>query len=261
VEARIILEPGRDATHGVAMPDDFADAVAAVLGPHLSLVPNLLEGLTETVPADSDDGASPEPAGALPALAASLGRFCSALEAANRNINLTGIVDPEGMAVRHVLDALTALPTLDGDGTVIDLGSGCGVPGIPLALARPNRKVVLVESRERKAAALAALVDELGLAPRVTAVRARGELWLADHPADVVVTRAVGSIAEQLRMLRKVRACFRSLVMLKGPAADAELAEVAPRLESLGYEPPRRFSAQLPGGAGARVLLVFQPIA
>jgi 16S rRNA (guanine527-N7)-methyltransferase len=229
------------------MPDAFADTVSATLRPHLGGVPGLLEG------GDTDQ------AGVLPALADELGRFCAALEAANRRINLTGIVDPEGMAVRHVLDALTALPALEGVGSVVDLGSGCGVPGIPLALARPELEVVLVESRERKAAALVELVDELGLAPRVTAVRARGEVWLADHPADVVVTRAVGSIAEQLRMLRKVRSCFRSLVMLKGPAADAELAELAGRLESLGFDYPSRHTAQLPNGAGTRVVLTFNP--
>ena len=78
------------------------------------------------------------------ALAAEQGRFCAALARANERLNLTGIVDPQGMAVRHVLDALLALPVLGVHGPIVDLGSGCGVPGIPLALALPERPVVLL---------------------------------------------------------------------------------------------------------------------
>lgn len=226
------------------MPDTFQDVITDLLRQHLPQVPGL---------AELHDGPGIE------RLALSLSGFCVALAAANEKINLTGIVDPEGMAVRHVLDALTALPALKGDGVLVDLGSGCGVPGIPLALALPQRQVVLVESRERKAAALAALVDELGLSPRVSAVRARGEIWLAENPADEVVTRAVGSIADQLKLLRKARHAFNRLVMLKGPGADDELTQVADRLTDLGFEAPERFSADLPRGAGSRVLLAFEP--
>lgn len=228
------------------MPTAFQDVITNLLRRHLPGLPGLPEALD---------------APGIATLADELGRFCVALAAANETINLTGIVDAEGMAVRHVLDALTALPALAGDGPLVDLGSGCGVPGIPLALALPQREVVLVESRERKAAALVALVDELGLSPRVSAVRARGEVWLADNGADEVVTRAVGSIAAQLRLLRKARHAFNGLVMLKGPGADTELAEVSARLPELGFEAPRRFSAELPEGAGTRVLLAFRPVA
>jgi len=226
------------------MPETFQDVITDLLRQHLPQVPGL---------AEIHGGPGIEQ------LARSLSSFCVALAAANEKINLTGIVDPEGMAVRHVLDALTALPALKGDGVLVDLGSGCGVPGIPLALALPRRQVVLVESRERKAAALAALVDELGLSPRVSAVRARGELWLAEHPADEVVTRAVGSIADQLKLLRKARHAFNRLVMLKGPGADDEFSQVADRLTELGFEAPERLSADLPHGAGSRVLLAFEP--
>ena len=226
------------------MPETFQDVITSLLRQHLPELP----GLAELHDAQGMDR-----------LALELSGFCVALAEANKQINLTGIVDPEGMAVRHVLDALTALPALKGDGVLVDLGSGCGVPGIPLALALPQRQVVLVESRERKAAALVALVDDLGLSPRVSAVRARGEVWLAEHPADEVVTRAVGSIADQLKLLRKAREAFSRVVMLKGPGADDELAQVSDRLTELGFEPPERFSAELPHGAGSRVLLAFEP--
>jgi 16S rRNA (guanine527-N7)-methyltransferase len=191
---------------------------------------------------------------------ADMARFCTALHEANRHINLTGIDEPEAMAVLHVLDSLALLPLVDaGDDTEtgpwLDLGSGCGVPGLPLALARPGLDVVLAESRQRKAAALAGLVETLGLAPRVSVVADRGERWLADHAVDTVVTRAVGSVASQLTLLEPVAGSFRRLVMMKGPAADEELDEA--RRRRPGLEEPERHEVELPEGAGRRILLVF----
>jgi len=188
----------------------------------------------------------------------SLGRFCAALAAANERLNLTGITDARGMALLHVLDSLLAAPLLGDAATAMDLGSGGGLPGIPLALARPELSMTLVESRERKAAALAALVDELGLAPRITAVHARGERWLADHAVDVVVARAVEALPELLKRLRPVRRRIGRLILLKGPAVDAELAGLERRLASLGFPQPVRHESELPDGAGRRVLLDFR---
>ena len=188
----------------------------------------------------------------------SLGRFCAALAAANARLNLTGITDARGMAVLHVLDSLAAAPLLAGAATAMDLGSGGGVPGVPLALALPSLTMTLVESRERKAAALAALLDELGLPPRVTAAHARGEAWLKDHAVDVVVARAVESLPDLLKHLRPVRQGFKRLILMKGPAADDELASLGARLSSLGFPRPLRHEATLPDGAGRRVLLEFR---
>jgi 16S rRNA (guanine527-N7)-methyltransferase len=191
-------------------------------------------------------------------LAESLGRFCAALAAANERLNLTGITDARGMSVLHVLDSLAAAPLLAGAETAMDLGSGGGVPGVPLALALPALTMTLVESRERKAAALAALVGELGLPPRITAAHARGEAWLREHAVDVVVARAVESLPELLKHLRPVRQRFGRLILLKGPAADDELAALGSRVAALGFPAPRRHEFALPDGAGRRVLLEFR---
>jgi len=185
-------------------------------------------------------------------------RFCVALAAANQQINLTGVRDPRGMALRHVLDSLTVSPLLGQARTLLDLGSGGGLPGIPLAIAHPDLTVTLAESRARKAAALAALVQELHLSPRVTAVHARGEAWLAEHGVDIVVARAVDETARLLKTLRGVRHRFGTLILMKGPKAEQELAAVKPRLAALGFGPPERHEADLPAGAGRRVLLVFR---
>ena len=215
------------------LPGDLAEQVADVLRAHLP----------EGAPG----------ADVIPGLAA----YCAALAEANQRINLTGVTDPEGMALRHVLDSLTVSPLLQGAATLLDLGSGGGLPGIPLAIAHPELTVVLVESRARKAAALAELVETLGLSPRVTAVHARGEAWLAEHEVDIVVARAVDETARLLRTLRPVRDRFGRLILMKGPKAAEELATVKPRLSSLGFPYPDVHEAELPDGAGHRVLLVF----
>src|SRR5438105_3582274 len=106
---------------------------------------------------------------------ASLGRYIDLLLAANATMNLTRIADRAAAEVLHVGDALTLLPLLPaGAHRLADVGSGGGVPGIPLAVARPDATVVLVESTRKKAAFLEAAVRELGL-PNVQVVGRRAE--------------------------------------------------------------------------------------
>jgi 16S rRNA (guanine527-N7)-methyltransferase len=179
------------------------------------------------------------------------------LRSTNEHLNLTGITDAEGMALRHVLDSLTVLPLIAGAATLMDLGSGGGLPGIPLALALPDLAVTLVESRARKAEALAGIVAALDLAPRVTAVHARGEAWLTGHAVDIVVVRAVQETAGLLKRLRPVRPAFARLVLMKGPADAAPDAAALRRWQALGYPEPESHALDLPAGAGRRVLLCF----
>lgn len=117
-------------------------------------------------------------------------------------INLTAIREPVAAAREHVVDSLTALPLLRSRNTtdLLDLGSGGGFPGIPLALALPRARTVLVESVGKKATFLAAVLDALGLRPRVAVAATRAETLAADphHRGrwSTVVVRAVGPLAE-----------------------------------------------------------------
>jgi len=216
------------------MTSDFAQDVAGHVAPHL---PAGLRDPSRT--------------------AAELGRFCELLRDANEHLNLTRITDARGMALLHVVDALTLLPLLRDAHTLADLGSGGGVPGIPLSLVRPDLRVTLLESRGKKAAALERIVGELGLQGRVGVAPVRGEAWLAEHKVEVVVARAVGRAPAVLELLSPVRKGFRRLILMKGPTVDAELAELNPRwLGALGFGLPRRVEATLPGGE-RRVLLQF----
>jgi 16S rRNA (guanine527-N7)-methyltransferase len=220
----------------MSMTPDFAQEVAAIVAPHL--------------PAEVRDA---------PRLAADLGRFCALLRDANERLNLTRITDARGMALLHGIDSLTALPLLRDCHTLADLGSGGGVPGIPLALARPDLRVTLLESRGRKAAALQQIVDALGLQRRVLVSPVRGEQWLAQHSVDAVVARAVGRAPDVLALLSPVRRGLHRLILMKGPTVDAELAELTPkRLYSLGFGLPKRLSTTLPDGE-RRILLQYRP--
>ncbi len=218
------------------MTPEFAEEVAAIVAPHL--------------PAGVRDRER---------LAADLGRFCELLRAANERMNLTRLTDARSMALLHVVDSLTALPLLRDVHSLADLGSGGGVPGVPLALARPDLRVTLLESRGRKAAALQSIVDALGLVRRVAVSPARGEQWLAQHSVDAVVARAVGRTPDVLALLSPVRRGLRRLILMKGPTVDAELVELTPkRLYALGFGLPRRITATLPDGE-RRVLLQYRP--
>lgn len=225
-------------------PDDaFAAHVRVQLEPHLA---PLLEELGETAP----------PADLLDQLAG----FCAALAKANETINLTGLRSPSEMAHGHVLDSLMALPLIRDEGMLLDLGSGCGVPGVPLALARPTLQVRLCEARSRKSQALGGLCETLQLRPRVDVLHARAEEWLHKKgSAATIVARAVGPVARLLTLLSPPRSHIGRLVLLKGPGADDELREAEPQMAPLGWALVERRDAELPEGRGRRVILAFEP--
>jgi 16S rRNA (guanine527-N7)-methyltransferase len=124
----------------------------------------------------------------------------------NAAINLTAIRDPAEVAVRHVVDSLTAVALLQARGVdrFIDLGSGGGFPGIPLAAALPADRAVLVDSIGKKVRFLTTVIDAVGLAEQVAAEAARSES-LAASPTDrgrwpAVTARAVASVGELVEL-------------------------------------------------------------
>ena len=102
---------------------------------------------------------------------ARLAVFLSLLERWNRAYNLTAVRDPEAMVVRHVLDSLSILPWLEGP-RVLDVGSGAGLPGIPLAIIRPDCEFVLLDSNGKRTRFMSQAAAELKL-PNVSVVRSR----------------------------------------------------------------------------------------
>jgi len=171
-------------------------------------------------------------------------RHVRLLLAWNRAINLTSITDPAAIAVRHVLDSLAALPLLGPAGAAVDLvdiGSGGGFPGLPLAAARPATRATLVDSVAKKATFLEAAVEAAGLSDRVRVATSRAEA-LASGPDAArwshVTARAVGSMDLLVELgLPLLRVGGRLIAWKRGDIAS-ELAAAGRAASALGGGPP-----------------------
>mgnify|MGYP001817115129 FL=1 len=117
-------------------------------------------------------------------------RYAELLERWSERHNLVSFSSREELVRRHILDALAAAPFLDGRGRLLDIGSGAGLPGVPLLVVRPLWSGVLLEPRQKRWAFLRVVVRELGIKADVECSRYQD---LGDcHPVDVITIRAVG---------------------------------------------------------------------
>jgi 16S rRNA (guanine527-N7)-methyltransferase len=156
-------------------------------------------------------------------------------------VNLTAIRDPEAVARDHLLDSLAAVPLLRDDaGRVADLGTGGGLPGIPLAVALPSTRFALVESVGKKARFLATAVAALGLDDRVTVAAARAEdLAAPDRERerfDVVTVRAVAALPELIELALPLLRVGGRLIAWKREPFESELAAGRNAGRALGAE-------------------------
>ena len=131
---------------------------------------------------------------------------------------------------RHVLNSVALADLIPHGATVADIGSGAGLPGIPLAILRPDLQVALVEPLLRRSTFLTQAVDELGITDRVTVVRARAE----DHRGtyDVVVARALAPLTRLVGWCAPLRAPAGVILALKGASASDEVQAAAKVLAS-----------------------------
>ncbi len=156
-----------------------------------------------------------------------LAAFLALLAKWNRTYNLTAIREPEQMVTHHVLDALAVLghlPRVDRL-RVLDVGSGGGVPGIPLAIARPTWRVVLLDASQKKGAFLQQAAIELGLS-NGEPVAARVEDYAPSAPFDVVIARAFSDLATFARAGIRHLAPGGRLFAMKGAYPADEIAEL-----------------------------------
>ena len=149
----------------------------------------------------------------------------------NRTYNLTAVRDPGEMVTRHVLDSLAVVPWLHGS-RILDVGSGAGLPGIPLAVACPERRFVLLDAGGKKVRFLRQAVLELAL-DNTEAVQARIEDFQPDRPFDTVISRAWSSLAELQRQGRRLCGPGGRVLAMKGayPVAEVEALDEPAALE------------------------------
>lgn len=154
---------------------------------------------------------------------AELAHLLSELERWNRKINLTAIREPEAMVGAHILDSLAVRPWLQGE-SVIDIGTGAGFPGLPLAVAEPDRQFVLLDSNGKKISFVQHIAGELGL-ENVHAVKARIEDYAPGQRFDTVIARALAAIPRLVELAGHLVAPDGQLLALKGKHPAAELDE------------------------------------
>jgi 16S rRNA (guanine527-N7)-methyltransferase len=142
----------------------------------------------------------------------------------NRTYNLTAIRDPAKMVTHHLLDSLAVMPHLPA-GALADVGAGGGLPGIPLAIAQPERRVTLNDSSEKKAAFLQQAVIELKLANADVHV-GRAQAWRPAQPFACVITRGFAELAHFIAVCRHLLAPGGVLAAMKGAFPRDELERV-----------------------------------
>jgi 16S rRNA (guanine527-N7)-methyltransferase len=143
----------------------------------------------------------------------------------NRVHNLTSVREPGQMVVLHVLDSLSLLPHLGAAKTLADVGTGAGFPGLPIAIARPDLQVTLIDSSHKKGSFLEQAKAELGLA-NVRVVCERVEQWKPEQRFDVVVSRAFAELSDFVSQASHLAAPGGRLLAMKGVHPFDEIARV-----------------------------------
>lgn len=183
----------------------------------------------------------------------------------NQQINLTGIREPDAFERLHLVDALSLLPAMGrrrGPVTrLVDIGSGAGLPGVPLAIVRPDLRVTLVEATAKKATFLQRVVDELGLA-NVAVVAGRAE-DLAHRVElrecfDVATARAVAALPTLVELGLPFLRVGGRLLAPKKRAIEAELQAVGPALRLLGGQLGPPVPVELPELTEHQIIVVYK---
>lgn len=161
--------------------------------------------------------------------------YLALLERWNRAYNLTAVRDPEAMVIRHLLDSLSILPWVEGP-RVLDVGSGAGLPGIPLAVARPNCQFCLLDSNGKRTRFLTQVAAELQLT-HVDVVRGRVEDYRPAVLFNSVVSRAFATLADMVADAGRLCVPNGRLLAMKGVFPDDELARLPPGYVVVGVYP------------------------
>ena len=186
-----------------------------------------------------------------------LDRYCRSLWVWNEKLNLTRHTSYEKFVARDVVDSLALEPFLDAGASVLDVGTGGGVPGIVLAIVRPDLKVALCDSVAKKAKAVRAIVQEIGL--DLTVHHAPAQEVLLRHHFDTLVARAVAPLSKLIRWFAADWDAFERLLVIKGPAwvEERQAAREAGLLKHL--EMRKLAEYPLSGSESKSVVLSIRP--
>ncbi|HED1309469.1 TPA: 16S rRNA (guanine(527)-N(7))-methyltransferase RsmG [Kluyvera ascorbata] len=142
----------------------------------------------------------------------------------NKAYNLTSVRDPNEMLVRHILDSIVVAPSLEGE-RFIDVGTGPGLPGIPLSIVRPDAHFTLLDSLGKRVRFLRQVQHELALT-NITPVQSRVEDFPADPPFDGVISRAFASLTDMVTWCHHLPGEAGRFYALKGQLPEEEIAQL-----------------------------------
>ena len=149
----------------------------------------------------------------------------------NQEYNLTSITDTKEATIKHLLDSLSVYQLLEGE-TIADIGSGGGTPGIPLAIAFPKKKFLLVESKQKKAAFLVGVVKQLKL-KNVRVINKRAEEVTATRAPETIISRALGSLDYFIDVAGHLLPKKGKAIAMKGKAEKFKLEKTSKNFQVL----------------------------
>ena len=179
--------------------------------------------------------------------------YLALLDKWNRVYNLTAVREPERMVSHHLLDSLTVVPYFTGP-TVLDVGSGGGLPGIPLAIARPDLQVTLIDSVAKKTAFLLQAKAELGL-DNLAVATGRVEDFQHEAGFDNITSRAFSDLREFVTLTRHLLKPGGRWLAMKGLYPNEELSMLTP-----GVKVSANHSLLVPGLEASRHLIVLESV-
>lgn len=178
--------------------------------------------------------------------------YLALVEKWNKAYNLTAVREPAKMLTHHLLDSLSVLPYVRGV-RILDVGSGAGLPGIPLAVASTQWRFTLLDSSHKKTTFLRQAVIELQL-NNVDVVCDRVESWVSAQPFDTVVSRAFSDLPEFLNLAGHLCAKTGMVVAMKGVYPHEELVQVPPAFQLRNV-----VTLNVPGLGAERHAAVLEP--
>ena len=171
----------------------------------------------------------------------------------NKVHNLTAVRDADEMVVLHLLDSLVVLPFIDGK-ALLDVGSGAGLPGIPLAICLPELKVTVIDSNNKKVSFMRQAKAELGI-DNLEVLGGRVEEIAPNHKFDMVISRAFSDLDLFISLTHQLCDAQGKWLAMKGVYPEAELAELE---KNTGIKASKIEELKVPGLAAQRHL-VFLP--
>jgi 16S rRNA (guanine527-N7)-methyltransferase len=189
------------------------------------------------------------------------GRYGQILQQWNEKINLTAITDPVEIAVKHFLDSVAPWSAIPRQGTLLDIGTGGGFPGVPLKILRPQQPMVLIDGVRKKINFVKQVVRELQL-ENIEVIQARAQELMRRHPEsgpfDTIVSRALADSHTMIELAAPLMKPQGRLILYKGSGGEASIAQANEIQSGNARFDGSHWSYRLPVTGHRRAVLVFK---